>query len=196
MRLMLRAWPRAAFALAVFTTTLGLARAASATASAELYSQAGYRYGRFRARVQFPAGDGIVGSFFLWKDGSEVAGVFGNELDYEKIGADCAMQLNAIFGNPPAMHASLASGLSGLCTGYHTYMYEWTPDHIAWSVDGVEVRRQTNDETSQAYRDQATMGMQFRFNLWPGMPALGGTFSTSELPAQEFVSWVEYATYT
>jgi len=196
MRVMLRALPRAAFALAALTTTLGLSRAAGATASAELYSQAGYRYGRFRARVQFPAGDGIVGSFFLWKDGSEVAGVFGNELDFEKIGADCAMQLNAIFGNPPAMHPSLASGLGALCAGYHTYMYEWTPDHIAWSVDDVEVRRQGNDETSQAYRDQATQGMQFRFNLWPGTPALGGTFSPSELPAHEFVSWVEYATYT
>src|SRR4029077_15755398 len=136
-------------------------------------------------RVQFPAGDGIVGSFFLWKDGAEMATGFGNELDFEKIGGDRAMQLNAIFRLPPAMHASLASGLGALCAGYHTYMYEWAPDHIAWSVDGVEGQRQTNDETSQAYRDQATPGMQFRFNLWPGTPELGGTFSSSELPARE-----------
>ncbi|HEY3594216.1 MAG TPA: family 16 glycosylhydrolase [Polyangiaceae bacterium] len=191
---MLKVWPRAAFALAAFAATAGVVKSARAVASAELYTLASYRYGRFRARVQFPPGDGVVGSFFLWKDGSDLANTFWNELDYEKIDADCEMQLNSFFGLPKVEHANIASGLTALCTGYHTYSYEWTPDHVSWLVDDVEVRRDT-DANAQAFADQATQGMQFRFNLWPGT-GFGGTFSPSILPVQQFISWVEYSAYT
>ena len=43
------------------------APAAHAVSSAELYTTASYRYGRYEARIQFPPADGVVGSFFLWK---------------------------------------------------------------------------------------------------------------------------------
>jgi endo-1,3-1,4-beta-glycanase ExoK len=194
MKAMLKMLSRGAFALAAFAATTGVCQVARAQSSAEFYTLASYHYGRFRARVQFPAGDGVVGSFFLWKDGSEMANVFWNELDYEKIKADCSMQLNSFYGLPKVEHASLATGLVDLCVRYHTYAYEWTPDHIAWSVDDVEVRRDTGAD-AQAFADQATQGMQFRFNLWPDN-GFGGTFSATALPTREYVSWVEYAAYT
>ena len=88
----------APFALAIGTFLVPAA--AMGLASAELYRTQSYTYGRFDARIQFAPGDGVVSSFFLWKDGSDAANAYWNELDYEKIGADCHMQINSIFGNP------------------------------------------------------------------------------------------------
>ena len=45
-------------------------RAASAVQSAELYRTQSYFYGRFEARVRHAPGEGVVSSFFLWKNGS------------------------------------------------------------------------------------------------------------------------------
>jgi beta-glucanase (GH16 family) len=56
--------------------------AASAVQSAELYRTQAYFYGRFEARLRFAPGEGVVSSFFLWKDGSSSTTSW-NELDYE-----------------------------------------------------------------------------------------------------------------
>src|ERR1700759_4033905 len=68
-------------------------RAASAPASPELYRTQAYFYGRFEARIRFAPGEGVVSSFFLWKDGSSSTTSW-NELDYEKINATCRLQSN------------------------------------------------------------------------------------------------------
>jgi hypothetical protein len=173
---------------------------AHAVASAEVYTTASYRYGRFEQRMQVAAGDGVVSSAFLWKSGSEMSGAYWNELDFEKINADCSLQLNAIYGLPSQGHASIVPlatfGLSDLCSAYHTYAYEWTPTYIAWAIDGKEVRRDTDAATAQAYAQNATAGMQFHFNLWPGTTAFGGNFQPSELPVHQYISWVQYSAYT
>ena len=64
--------------------------AASAIQSAELYRTQAYFYGRFEARVRYAPGEGVVSSFFLWKDGSSSTTSW-NELDYEKINATCRL---------------------------------------------------------------------------------------------------------
>lgn len=184
-----------AHALLLSLATLGLAVEAQAVESAELYSSQSFRYGKFEARVQFPAGDGVVGSFFLWKDGSEMAAVYWNELDFEKIGADCSVQLNSLHGLPQAGHESHVEAELSACDAYHTYTFEWTPEYIAWFIDGVETRRDTGAE-AQAYADNAEIGMQFRFNVWPGTPAFGGNFSPDILPVHQYVNWVRYWEYT
>lgn len=187
--------PRASNAALLAAFALTLAPAAGAVASAELYTTQAYRYGRFEARLQFPPGDGVIGSFFLWKSGSEQSGVYWNELDFEKIRAECTLQLNSLHGLPVSGHESLPSGLVDLCTGYHTYSYEWTPDYIAWAVDGVELRRDVGAE-AQAYVDNASQGMQIHFNVWPGTAAFGGNFSPATLPAHQYIAWVRYSAFT
>jgi endo-1,3-1,4-beta-glycanase ExoK len=182
----------------VASTAAGISFASTARAvsSAEFYTPDGHGYGRFEARLMLPVGDGVVGTFFLWKNGSEVAGTYWNELDFEKIKANCTLQINSIYGLPSAQHTQIVNGVSDLCNAYHTYAYEWTPDHIAWSIDGREVRRDTG-AGAKAYSDNAVDdGLQFRFNIWPGDPSFGGTFSASILPVQEYISWVQYSTYT
>lgn len=179
--------------LGTLATTL-IASSAFATNSAELYTGASYQYGRFEARVRFAAGDGVVSSFFLWKDGSERSGTFWNELDFEKLGADCHLETNAFFGNPGAVHIQRHTELKTLCSDFHTYTYEWTPDYIAWFVDGTELRRETG-ATADAYAENATAGMQIRFNIWPGDASFGGNFSPSILPVYQQIDWVEYSSY-
>jgi len=164
--------------------------------SAEVLTPDGHGFGRFEARVMMPAGDGVVGSFFLWKDGSEQAGAYWNEIDFEKIDKNCELQLNAPYGQPEVQHQTVLTNYTDLCTAYHTYAIEWTPDHIAWSIDGKEVRRDTG-ATAQSFADNAlTLGLQYHFNIWPGNSNFGGNFSASILPVQEYISWVQYSAYT
>ncbi|HET9956673.1 MAG TPA: family 16 glycosylhydrolase [Polyangiaceae bacterium] len=167
----------------------------AAVSSAELYTSQSYTYGRVEARARFAAGDGVVSSFFLWKNGSEMTGTFWNELDFEKVGADCHLQTNALFGLPLVDHGRNEGAALNLCNAFHTFAYEWTPDYIAWFIDGTEVRREAGD-TAKAYADNATAGMQIRFNIWPGDASFGGNFSPSILPVHEYIDWVQYSTYT
>ncbi|MET0410585.1 MAG: family 16 glycosylhydrolase [Polyangiaceae bacterium] len=165
---------------------------ARAVSSAELYQNQTFTYGRFEARIRFAAGDGVVSSFFLWKPGSEVAGTFWNELDFEKLGADCRMQTNPLYGLPVADHGQIASLASDLCGEYHTYTFEWTPTYIAWLIDGVEVRREVG-EAATAFELNAATGMQIHFNVWPGDATFGGNFDPTILPVQQYISWVQYS---
>jgi endo-1,3-1,4-beta-glycanase ExoK len=167
---------------------------ALATSSAELLKAEPDGYGRLEARVRFAAGDGVVSSVFLWKDGSERAGTFWNEVDFEKLGADCHLQTNPIYGNPSANHSQTHALTLDLCGAFHTYTYEWTPEALVWLVDGTEIRRETG-ATAQAFAQNATGGMQVHLNLWPGDASFGGTFSPGILPVHEYVDWVQFSAY-
>src|SRR5512133_1604778 len=182
------------FIAAVAIAGAVIPQTANAVASAELYRKQAYVYGRFEARIRFGAGDGVISSFFLWKEGSEVANTFWNELDFEKLGADCHMQTNAIYGNPQAEHSQTNKMPGDICSEYHDYRFEWTPTYIAWVVDGQEVRRETGAIAS-AFSQNATSGMTFHFNVWPGNANFGGNFNPSILPVREHISWVSYSSY-
>lgn len=177
-----------------FLAAMLVSQAAWAVSSAEFYTSAPYAYGRFEARIRFAAGDGVISSFFLWKDGSEVTGTFWNELDFEKVGGDCHLETNAIFGNPAANHSQRIAISGDACSEYRTYAYEWTPDAIAWFVDGVEIRRETG-ATAHAFAENAAEGMQVRFNVWPGDATFGGNFNPSILPVHQYVDWVQFLSY-
>ena len=84
---------KAGLTLAALLVGVLAPRAAAATQSAELYRTQAYFYGRFEARVQFAPGEGVVSSFFLWRDGSSSTTSW-NELDFEKINSDCRLQTN------------------------------------------------------------------------------------------------------
>lgn len=172
-----------------------LPQLAHAVSSAELYTATAYSYGRVETRLRYAAGDGVVSSFFLWKDGSEQAGMFWNELDFEKVGADCRLETNPIYGKPSANHTQKHALALDLCGVFHTYAYEWTPEAIVWSVDGKEIRRETG-ATAQAFAENAGQaGMQIHLNLWPGDASFGGNFNPASLPVHEYVDWVQYSSY-
>src|SRR5688572_5677743 len=101
---------------------LGWSAPARGYASAELLIAESYQYGRFEASIEFPDGSGVIGAFFLWKDGSEVEGTFWNELDFETLGLDCHLETNAYYGNPAQYHVEQAAG-APLCGAFHTFAY-------------------------------------------------------------------------
>jgi len=179
--------------LPVFLSTM-IPAMAQAMGSAELYTVKGYPYGRFEARLLHAAGDGVVSAYFLWKDGSEAAGAFWNEIDFEKVGADCVMQTNARYGVSGPNHPQMNRSLSGTCTEYHNYRIEWTPTYIAWAVDGNEIRRETAEPVT-AFSQNVKDGLQIRFNIWPGNASFGGNIKNTTLPVHQYISWVEYSSF-
>lgn len=185
---------RACISFVCAVLILAWCESALAVGSAELYSSESYQYGRFEARIRFAPGSGVVSSFFLWKDGSEIEGTFWNELDFEKLEADCHLETTAFFGDPEVPHPQSTVLAQDLCGEFHTYKYEWTPEYIAWFVDEVEVRRETG-ETATAFAENATSGMQLRFNIWPGNASFGGVFDPSILPLYQYIDWVQYSAY-
>jgi endo-1,3-1,4-beta-glycanase ExoK len=173
---------------------LTLTAPAGAVTSAELYQNQAYTFGRFEARVRFAAGDGVISSFFLWKPGSEMAGTFWNELDFEKLGAECRLQTNPLYGQPVVDHSQVVPVEGDLCAEYHTYTFEWTPSYIAYLVDGVELRRDGED-VAAAFAQNAASGMQMHFNIWPGDATFGGNFDEAILPVQQYIAWVQYSSF-
>jgi endo-1,3-1,4-beta-glycanase ExoK len=176
---------------AVLFSTLASA-SAFAVQSAELYRTDAFFYGRFEARVQFAPGEGVVSSFFLWKDGSSSTTSW-NELDFEKVKAACQLQTN-IWSGTGTQSPQIPSITADLCGGYHTYTFEWTPDYIAWFIDGTQLRRETGSVVAE-YTQNAAQGMAIHFNVWVGNSSFGGVLDPSILPVNEYIDWVQYSSY-
>jgi hypothetical protein len=167
-------------------------KAALAVQGAELYRSQTYFYGRFEARVRYAPGEGVVSSFFLWKDRPGNTGPW-NELDFEKIGSACQMQTN-IWTGTGTQSAVTTTPSPNICNDYHTYTIEWTPDYIAWLIDGVQLRRVTGASVAE-YTQNASGGMAIHFNIWQGDSSFGGNLNTSTLPVYQYISWVQYSSY-
>ena len=160
--------------------------------SAELYRTQAYFYGRFEARVRFAPGEGVVSSFFLWKDGSSSTTSW-NELDFEKVNATCQLQTNIWTGTGRRARRSTRPTFN-ICGDYHTYAFEWTPDYIAWFIDGTQLRKVTGASVTE-YTQNASQGMAMHFNVWVGNSSFGGILDPSTLPVHEYISWVQYSSY-
>ena len=166
--------------------------AASATQSAELYRTQASFYGRFEARVRYAPGEGVVSSFFLWKDGSSSTTSW-NELDYEKVNSPCRLTTN-IWTGKGTQSSQTNTTTFDVCADYHTYAFEWTPDYIAWLIDGTQIRRVTGASVTE-YTQNASQGMAIHFNVWAGDASFGGTLNPSTLPVRQYISWVQYSSY-
>jgi endo-1,3-1,4-beta-glycanase ExoK len=180
-------------AFAAFVLGGIIPRAASAIQDAELYRSPPYFYGRFEARIRFAPGDGVVSAFFLWKDGSSSTTTW-NELDFEKFTAACKLQTN-IWTGQGTQSNQIQTPTFNVCDDYHTYAFEWTPDYIAWLLDGVQIRKVTGASVAE-YTQNASQGMSIHFNTWVGNADFGGVLDPSILPVQQYISWAQYSSYT
>jgi hypothetical protein len=104
------------------------------------------------------------------------------------------MQTNARYGTSGANHSQYDKMPGKSCAEYHNYRIDWTPSYIAWAVDGKEFRRDTGD-TATAFSQNASPGLQIRFNIWPGNSNFGGNIDNTTLPVHQYISWVEYSSY-
>jgi hypothetical protein len=163
---------------------------------AEVYSKDAVLYGKFVMRMKMAKGSGMLSTFFTFKGNSHETGVFWEELDIEVFGKENATILgtNIITDgvDGPTSHSSQDVYLNySLADDYHTYTLEWTPDYVAWFIDGVEYRRVTGGVVSSLTSPQS-----YRFNAWISCsPEWVGPIDAQRLPQFQKVDWIEYHSY-
>lgn len=185
------------FALA---TLIGFTATSPATAkpykAAEIYSKQTYKYGRYEMRMRVAKGSGVLSTFFTYKNGSEQPGVFWEEIDIEIFGKNNATQWqsNVIIGTnrPTTKTEGVHTMPYSLGDGYNTYVLEWTPNYIAWFVNGAQIRRINGGQ----FVTGLTSPQDLRFNLWAANIAEWvGAWNPNILPVYQFVNYIEYKPY-
>lgn len=162
----------------------------------EIYSQQSYQYGRYEMRMRAAKGSGVLSTFFTYKNGSELQGAYWEEIDIEIFGKNNATQWqsNVIIGtNRPTLKTEGVHN-AGFSLGddYHTYVLEWTPNYIAWFVDGVQVRRINGGQFVSGLSNPQSI----RFNLWAAnIPEWVGPWNDGILPVYQFINYIEYKPY-
>ncbi len=161
---------------------------------AEVYSAEPAKYGRYVMRMRMAKGSGLLSTFFTYKNGSEVSGALWEEIDIEVLGKNDAyqMQSNVIVGSPRQTTEILHTASQSLADDYHTYTLEWTPDYVAWFIDGQQVRKINGGNFVTSLVNSETM----RFNIWASTSeSWVGAFNSSILPVYQFINYMEYYAY-
>lgn len=117
----------------------------SAYTSARLLTQGllAQKYGRFEARIKLPAGQGLWPAFWLLgADIDEVGWPECGEIDVmEYRGQEPFRVTGSLHGPGYSGGDAITSskdlpGTEGFDAGFHVFAVEWTPDWIAWELDG------------------------------------------------------------
>ncbi|AFH50283.1 Beta-glucanase/beta-glucan synthetase [Ignavibacterium album JCM 16511] len=158
---------------------------------AEYRTKQSFLYGRFEVSMKSAYREGMLSSFFTYYDGGGGISTW-NEIDIEILGRyPNDIQFNTITPGQ-VNHVSHYPMSSSPHTDYHTYAFEWTPNYVAWFVDGVEVYKQTGPHIQTLNRAQKIM-----MNIWnPQAPNWAGAWNPNVLPAFAFYDWVSYYSYT
>ncbi|MEW6652899.1 MAG: family 16 glycosylhydrolase [Bacteroidota bacterium] len=162
---------------------------------AEYRTKESFLYGRFEASFKACGKEGTLSTMFTYFDGTTTdpwAAHKWNEIDIEILGRySNDVQFNTITSGA-TNHVRHQPVNFDPALDYHTYAFEWTPDYIAWFIDGVEVYRQT-----EAFVKTVTRPQKFMFNMWiPQWADWVGVFSEQILPAFTYYDWASYYSYT
>ena len=147
-------------------------------------------YGRFTVSYRPAAGDGLVSSFFTYND--QYPSTPWCEIDLEILGRyDQVCQFNAIT-NGQLNHLRHHFLDFNPLLDFHEYSFEWTPEYVAWFVDGAEVYRQTGDHVALLNEPQKIM-----MNIWnPVYDNWVGDWNEAILPRFSWYDYVSYASWT
>jgi len=159
---------------------------------AELRTRTAVTYGRCEVRMKSAAGSGVVSSFFTYHDGSSNPVANWNEIDIEILGRhQNQVQFNTI---TPGQINHVFTSLTPFNphAAFHLYAFEWTPDYVAWFIDGYEVHRQSGAHLATLTRPQKIM-----MNIWPPTTVeWAGALNPAGLPVFAYYDWVKYYAYT
>ncbi len=172
----------------------------SNTLAGKEYKGAEYRtkdtflYGRFEVCYKPPAGTGILANFFTYHDFSTTSAEW-NEIDVEILGRyKNNIQFTTITPYRSIYDSHIYLDFNP-AQEYHVYAFEWTPDYVAWFVDGLEYYRQTGDHITTLVHAQKIM-----INIWaPDQGEIGnwaGKWDPEILPVFAYYDWLSYASYT
>ena len=155
---------------------------------AELRTKEDFLYGKFEVRYKPAQGDGLVSSFFTYN--TDYGNTPWNEIDIELLGRyDNVIDMNVITNTS---HLRQHYNTFNHHLEFHTYGFEWTPDYVAWFINGQEVYRQVEEHIQDLSYPQKIM-----MNLWnPTYDDWVGVWDDRILPRFSFYDYVSYASYT
>ncbi|MDO6760005.1 family 16 glycosylhydrolase [Tamlana sp. 2_MG-2023] len=162
----------------------------------EVYSHESVLYGKFEMRMKMIKGSGMLSTFYTIKHFPKTGNPYWGEIDIEVLAKDNAqiMSTNIFINDADGnwIHDEKQIHLDySLADDFHVYTLEWTPNYIAWFIDGVEQRRQTGE-----FVDHMTVPQEYRLNAWiSSTPAWVGEIDEDAMPAYQYVDWIEYSSY-
>lgn len=157
----------------------------------EYLTKDAYLYGRFETRCKPPHGSGFLATFFTFNFEMQSAEQW-NEIAFDFLGRyDHDVQLLTI-GPNQVLHNSHQWVDFISSNDFHDYGFEWTPEYIAWFIDGVEVYRRTQPDISGFIYPQK-IGM----DVWqPSYVNWSGQLDDRVLPVFAYYDWASYSAYT
>lgn len=157
---------------------------------AELRTKEAYVYGRFEAGIKPPAGSGMLASFFTYHEFTDTT--WWNEIDFEILGRyDHDVQVTTIVAGQKTRNSHQRVPFN-THLDFHVYAFEWTPDYVAWFIDGREYYRQTEAHVATLRFPQKIM-----MNIWnPEWTPWSGAWNDKILPLFAEYDWVSYSSYT
>ncbi len=166
---------------------------------AELYTKSSFLYGRFEAKMKMACAPGCISSMFLYYNDSYMGGSKSwNEVDIEVVGKNSVgFQSNIITGSSSRKITSeqIHAVDSRIDGDFHLYVMEWTPEYVAWFVDGKEVRRNIVGDSKNQVEDLVEE-QSLRFNLWMSDdPGWVGVISTKSVPCTQYIDYVKVSSY-
>jgi endo-1,3-1,4-beta-glycanase ExoK len=179
--------------------------------SAEYITRSTYGFGAFEARIRAPRGPGVIGTFFLWRPGSETPQVPWEEIDFEFGPSGGDYQTQIMTPGPESQgwrteHQAYFSLNTAVFDDFNTYRIEWTPQYIAFYVNGQRVRYETDQTEYAALFNVDANGdtpanerMEVRLGLWPALSNIygwAGTFDPSVVPTAQYVDYIKIWDYT
>ncbi len=133
-------------------------------------------YGRFEARIKVPRGRGMLPAFWLLGDDIHTVGWPANgEIDImEYPGKDRGTIHGSVHG-PGHSTGGRYTVPGGHSVGddFHTFTLDWTPDALAFSVDGVQYERITAVEAGKGWVYNHPFFIVLNVAVggkWPGTP--------------------------
>ena len=155
---------------------------------AELRTLEPVLYGKFEARYKPAQGEGLVSSFFVYND--DTPNTPWVEIDIELLGR--FKQIVDMNTMTPSSHLRTHFVPFSTHLEFFEYGFEWTPDYVAWFINGEEVYRQTADHVADLNHPAKIM-----MNIWnPIYDDWVGFWDERVLPRFAYYDWVRYASYT
>ena len=156
-------------------------------AGAELQSHKRFGHGYYEVEMRVARASGVVSSFFTY-----TGPPFGdpwNEIDVEILGRKPREVMFTYFrGGEKVSHIhQLPFDAS---QGFHTYAFDWQPEHLRWYVDGRLVH-----ESSPAEMRFPNLNQRMMTSIWGSdqLTSWVGKFDKSALPVSMTVTCIAYA---
>ncbi|MBO4524095.1 MAG: glycoside hydrolase family 16 protein, partial [Ruminococcus sp.] len=127
-------------------------------AGAEYRTNDFYHYGYYETSMQAIKNDGVVSSFFTYTGPSDDNP--WDEIDIEVLGKDTTKVQFNYYTNGQGNHEKMYDLGFDASQGFHTYGFDWQPDHITWYIDGKAVYTANQNIPKTAGK--------IMMNTWPG----------------------------